>query len=120
MPSDMALHPDNVQGYNKLILIAGSDVAIGHTPVINEEPINSASEVVKAFQGKTAPPAGTVHKGSQPLPVAKGDDTSLLHLRQVCRAMGRRWPIKKKQTALVPAGIAVGLVALWLSSQLRQ
>ena len=47
MPSDMALHPGNVQGYNNLIQIAGSDVVIGHNPGINEvEPIKPASEVV--------------------------------------------------------------------------
>ncbi|MEW8450151.1 MAG: hypothetical protein AB2694_19190, partial [Candidatus Thiodiazotropha sp.] len=66
-PSDMTLHPGNVQGYNNEIQIAGSDAAIGHNPGINEvESINPTSEVDKAFQGKTASPAGTVHKGPQP------------------------------------------------------
>ena len=32
MPSDMALHPGNVQGYNNEIQIAGSNAAIGHNP----------------------------------------------------------------------------------------
>ena len=31
-PSDMALHPGNIQGYNNEIRIAGSDAAIGHNP----------------------------------------------------------------------------------------
>ena len=31
-PSDMALHPGNVQGYNNKIVIAGSEAAIGHNP----------------------------------------------------------------------------------------
>ena len=35
-PSDMALHPGNVQGYNNEIVIAGSEAAIGHNPGINE------------------------------------------------------------------------------------
>ena len=49
-PSDMALHPRNVQGYNNEIQIAGSDAAIGHNPGINEvESINPTSEVSKAF-----------------------------------------------------------------------
>ena len=66
-PSDMALHPGKVQGYNNEIQIAGSDAAIGHTPGINEvESIIPTSEVDKAFQGKTASPTGTVHKGPQP------------------------------------------------------
>ena len=61
MPSDMALHPGNVQGYNNEIQIAGSDAAIGHNPGINEaEPI--IFKVDKPFQGKTASPAGTIHK----------------------------------------------------------
>ena len=67
MPSDMALRPGNVQGYNNRIKIAGSDAAIGHNPRIKEaEPINPASKADKALQGKTASPAGTIHKGPQP------------------------------------------------------
>ena len=61
----MALHPGNIQGYNNEIQKAGLDAAIGHNPGINEaEPI--ASKCDKAFQGKIASPAGTVHKGPQP------------------------------------------------------
>ena len=59
MPRDMGLHPGNVQGYNNLIQIAGSDVVIGHNPEINEdEPINPASEVDKAFQDGLGAGAG--------------------------------------------------------------
>ena len=61
----MALHPGNIQGYSNEIQIAGSDAVIGHNPGINEaEPIASKGD--KAFQGKIASPAGTVHKGPQP------------------------------------------------------
>ena len=64
-PSDIALHPGNVWGYKNEIQIAGSDAAIGHNPGINEpEPITSKGD--KAFQGRTALPAGTIHKGPQP------------------------------------------------------
>ena len=77
----MALHPGNTQGYNNEIQIAGSDTAIGHNPGINEtEPIASKGD--KAFQGKIASPAGTVHKGPQPsqnktrVSAADYDDTS--------------------------------------------
>ena len=35
-PNDMNLHPGNVQGYNKEIVIAGSEAAISHNPGINE------------------------------------------------------------------------------------
>ena len=63
----MTLQPGNVQGYNNEIQIAGSDAAVGHSQVINEvESINPTSEVDKAFQWKTASPAGTVHE--EPLP----------------------------------------------------
>ena len=66
MPSDMTLHPGNVQGYNNEIKIAGSDAAIRRNPGINEaEPINLASKGDKAFQGKTASPAGAVQKEPQ-------------------------------------------------------
>ena len=64
-PSGMALHPGNIQGYNNEIQIAGSDAANGHNPGINEAE-SIASKGDKAFQGKIALPAGTVHKGPQP------------------------------------------------------
>ena len=63
--SDMAVHPGNIQEYNNEIQIAGSDAAIGHNLGINEaEPIASKGD--KAFQGKIASTAGTIHKGLQP------------------------------------------------------
>ena len=64
-PSDMALHPGNIQRYNNKIQIAGLDTAIGHNPGINEAE-RIASKGDKAFQGKIASPAGTIHKGPQP------------------------------------------------------
>ena len=91
MPSDMALYPGNVQGYNNLIQIVGSDVVIGHNLGINEvEPINPASEVDKAFQEKGAPTAGTVHKGPQPSPETNGDGTSAAVLQSDGQAMVHR------------------------------
>ena len=70
-PSDIALHPDNAQGYNNEIIIAGSDAVIGHNPGINEsEPPQAPSDSI--FKGKIAPPAGTVQRGSQgPTPHAE-------------------------------------------------
>ena len=121
LPSDMALHPGNVQGYNNEIQIAGSDAAIGHNPGINEvESINPTSEVDKAFQRKTASPAGTVHEGPQPsqnkarVSAADNDGTSAAD------------PLEKRQSATAHeeekngpcgCGIADGLAALWLSSR---
>ena len=119
-PSDMALHPGNVQGYNNEIQIAGSDAAIGHNPGINEvESINPTSEVDKAFQGKTASPAGTVHEEPHPsrnktrVSAADKDGTSAAdppEKRQSATAH------EEEKTALVAIGIAGGLAVLWLSS----
>ena len=62
-PSDMALHPGNVQGYNNEIVIAGSEAAIGHNPGINESEQIGKTTGDKTFEGKIAAPAGTDHKG---------------------------------------------------------
>ena len=120
-PSDMALQPGNVQGYNNEIQITGSNATIGHNSGINEvESINPTSEVNKAFQGKTASPAGTVHE--EPLPsqnktrVSAVDNDGTLaadppEKRQSATAH------EEEKTALVVVGIAGGLAALWLSSR---
>ena len=120
-PSDMALHPGNVQGYNNEIQIAGSDAAIGHNPgIVEVESINPTSEVDKAFQGKTASPAGTVHEEPQPsqnkmrVSAADNDGTSATdppEKRQSATAH------EEEKTALVAVRIAGGLAALWLSSR---
>ena len=108
----MALHPGIIQGYNNEIQIAGSDAAIGHNPGINEaEPIATKGD--KAFQGKIALPAGTVHKGPQNktrVSAADSDGTST-EKRQSATAH------EEEKTALVAVGVAGGLAALWLSSR---
>ena len=117
-PSDMALHPGNVQGYNNEILIAGSEAVIGHNPGINEsEQISKTTG--KSFEGKIAAPAGTDHKGppsGRPAadpsghadPAGHGNNTS-----------GRAATTihEEEKTALIEAGVGVGLVALWLGSR---
>ena len=115
-PSDMALHPGNVQGYNNKIQIAGSDAAIGHNPWINEvESINPTSEVDKAFQGKTASPAGTVHEGPQPsqnkssAAEADNDGTSTADPPEERQSATAH---EEEKTALMAVGIAGGLAAL--------
>ena len=90
MPSSMALLPGNVQGYNNLIQIAKLDVVIGHNPGINEvEPVDPVSEVDKAFQEKTAPLAGSVHKGPQPSPETNGDSKSAAGVPEEWQSDGR-------------------------------
>ena len=107
----MALHPGNIQGYNNEIQITGSDAAIGHNPGINEAEL-IASQGDKAFQGKIASPAGTVHKGPQPsqnktrVRAADSDGTSA-ETRQSATAN------EEEKTALVAVGVVGGLTALW-------
>ena len=126
MSSDMALHPGNVQGYNNEIQIAGSDAAIGHNPWINEaEAINPASKADKAFQEKTASPAGIVHKRPRPFPETNGDGMSAApaadpaYVPEERQSDGQAKAHEEEKTAIVAIGIAVGLVVLWLSSRLR-
>ena len=91
------------------------DAAIGHNPGINEaEPINPASKGDKAFQEKTASPAGTVHKGSQPSPETNNDGTSAAPTG-VPEERLSDWQAtahEGEKTALVAIGIAVGLLVL--------
>ncbi|MEW8317033.1 MAG: hypothetical protein AB2653_18585 [Candidatus Thiodiazotropha endolucinida] len=117
-PSDMALHPGNVQGYNNEIVIAGSDAVIGHNPGINEpEPI-SGTKGEKTFQGKTAPPAGTVHRGPQAIRETNGDGMPVAAAPKnpTAQTNGQQ-AHEEEKVALVTAGIALGLVALWLWSR---
>ena len=110
--SDMALHPGNIQGYNNKIQIAGSDAAIGHNPGINEaEPIASKGE--KAFRGKIASPAGTVHKGPQ----NKMRDSAADNGGTSAEERQSATVHEEEKTALVAVGIAGGLAARWLSSR---
>ena len=117
-PSDMALHPGNVQGYKNGIIIAGSDTVIGHNPGINEsEPPQAVSD--STFKGKIAPPAGTVQKGPRgPTPYAE----KVTHIASQHAAELRAQTLQQvkaraheeEKLVLVTAGIALGLVVLWL------
>ena len=114
-PSDMTLHPGNIQGYNNEIQIAGSDVAIGHNPGITEaEPTTSKGD--KAFQGKIASPAGTVHKGPQPSQ-NKTRDSAADNGGASAEEGQSATAHEEEKKALVAVGIAGGLAALWLSSR---
>ena len=114
-PSDMALHPGNVQGYNNKIIIAGSDAVIGHNPGINESEPPSDS----TFKGKIAPPAGTVQREPQgPTPHAEkathvaSQHATELHAQALQQVKARAH--EEEKLALVTGGIALGLAALWL------
>ena len=112
----MALNPGNIQGHNNEIQKrVGSETTIGHNPGINEaKPVATIGE--KAFQGKIASSAGTVHKGPQPsqnktrVSAADNDGTSA-EKRQSATAH------EEEKAALVAVGVAGGLAALWLSSR---
>ena len=84
------------------------------------ESINATFEVDKAFQGKTASPAGIVHEEPHPsqnktrVSAADNDGTSAAdppEKRQSATAH------KEEKTALMAVGIAGGLAALRLSSR---
>ena len=85
--------------------------------------MNPASKADKAFQGKTALPAGTVHKGPQPSPETSVDGTSAVSAADLAgvpeerQSDGQATAHEEEKTALVTIGIAVGLVSIWLSSR---
>ena len=60
-PSDMTLHPGNVQAYNNEIVIAETEAAIGHNPGFKESEQIGKTTGDKSFEGKIAAPAGTDH-----------------------------------------------------------
>ena len=108
----MALHPGNIQGYNNEIQIAGLVAAIGHNPGINEaEPIASKGD--KAFRGKIAALAGTVHKGPQNKTRDSAADNGGMSAEERQSATAH----EEVKTTFVAVGIAGGLAALWLSSR---
>ena len=107
-PSDMGLHPGNVQGYNNEVAIAGSDAAIGHNPGINElELIGTGAGTTG---GKIAPPAGTVHRGPQAdvpsaVPeehVSSGTKTAPSSGAEQQQRRNRRRPKKQKRWSSLP------------------
>ena len=111
-PSDMTLHPGNVQGYNNEIVIAGSEAAIGHNPGINESEQISKTTDDKSFEGQFAAPAGTDHKGPPSgRPAGSPPTPATVAPQQHAAATSH----EEEKTALIAAVVEVGLVALWLS-----
>ena len=96
IPSDMALHPGNVQGYNNEIVIAGSETAIGHNPGINESEQKS-----KATVDNKEPPSG--RPGGSPSPAAAPvvDSAGLQQPASSAAATSH----KEVKTALIAAGV---------------
>ena len=119
----MALHPGNVQGYNNEIVITGSEAAIGHNPGINESEQIGKTAGDKYFEGKIAAPAGTDHKGppsGKPAAAPAGHADPVADPQgQEQHASGRAAATshEEEETALIAAGVGVGLVALWLVSR---
>ncbi|MCU7882451.1 MAG: hypothetical protein KZQ60_19445, partial [Candidatus Thiodiazotropha sp. (ex Lucinoma aequizonata)] len=114
-PSDMALHPGNVQGFNNLIQIAQSDAHIGHNPGINESepPVPHAEHVQKI-----APPAGTVHRGPQAAAkISRSLAAASALPREPHQQRAKANAHEEEKVALITACIAAGLAALWFSSR---
>ena len=117
-PSDMELHMGNVQGYNNEVIIAVSDAVIGHNQGINESEPISGTKGDKAFQRKIAPPGRDYHQGTQDdepsssrastgtTPEVSSPPVALQQQRRKVKAH------EEEKTALVTAGIVLGLVAL--------
>ena len=84
------------------------------------ESINPTSEVDKAFQGKAASPAGTVHEEPQPsqnktrVSAADNDGTSAADPPEERQSATAH---EEEKTGLGAVGIVGGLAALWLSSR---
>ena len=114
-PSDMALHPGNVQGYNNKIVIAGSEAAIDHNPGINESEKIGKTTGDKSFEGKIAAPAGTDHMGPLSGRPAGSPPTPATVAPQQHASAAAATSHEEKDTVLIAAGVGVGLVALWLS-----
>ena len=114
-PSDMALHPGNVQGYNKEIVIARSEAAIGHNPGINESEQIGKTTGHKSFEGKIAAPVGTDHKGPLSGRPAGSPPTPATVVQQQHASAAAATSHEEEKTALIAAGVGVGLVVLWLS-----
>ena len=125
-PSDMTLHPGNVQGYNNEIVIVGSEAAIGHNPGFNESEQIGKTTGDKSFEGKIAAPAGTDHKGppsgkpAADVAEQRGLAADVTEQRgQEQHASGRAAATshEDEKAALIATGVGVGLVALWLVSR---
>ena len=110
----MTLHPGNVQGYNNGIVIVGSEAAIGHNPGINESEQICKTTGDKSFEGKIAAPAGTDHKGPPSGRPAGPPKPAAVAPQQYASAAAAT-SHEEEKTALIAAGVGVGLVAHWLS-----
>ena len=100
-------------------MIAGSEAAIGHNPGINEsEQISGTSD--KSFERKIAAPAGTDYKGPPSGKSAADVAEQRGHAADVAEQRGqeqRASGLEDDKTALIAAGVGVGLVALGLGSR---
>ena len=114
-PSDRALHPGNVQGYNNEIVIGGSEAAIGHNPGINGSEQIGKTTGDKSFEVKIVAPAGTDYKGPLSGRPAGSPPTPATVAPQQHASAAAATSHEEEKTALIDAGVGVGLVALWLS-----
>ena len=105
-PSDLALHPGNIKGYNNEIVIAGSEEAIGHNPGINESEQIGKTPGDKSFEGKIAAPAGTDHKG--PLSGRPAGSPPATVAPQQHASAAAATSHKEEKTAVIAAGVGVG------------
>ena len=112
----MALHPGNVQGYNDEIVIAGSEAAIGHNQGFNESEQIGKTAGDKSFEGKNRSTSRDCSQGAtewQTPQLTAGHTDPVADLQgQEQHASGRAAATshEEEKTALIAAGVGVGLV----------
>ena len=97
-PSDMALHPGNVQGYNNEIVIAGSEAAIGHNPGLNESDRQDRRRCPSKEKSQHQPGQITRgHRVADPQPLLLTPQVMLtLRVSNNMRLVARREPRRRK------------------------
>ena len=106
VPSDMRLHVGTIRGYNNLIIIAPVGQPLGVSPDINSAPVPAPVEtgetgLVVPQQGDDTPSTAATHSVAPPSNPPEQTQEAQDH--------------DDEKTALVVAGIALGLVSLTLT-----
>ena len=100
-PSDMALHPGNIQGYNNEIQIAGSDAAIGHNPLTRQS--RSPPRAIRHSKERSPHQPGPFTRGRS-LRRTRRESVQLTTTALQQRNDRARRPTKKKKRPLWPLG----------------
>ena len=108
-PSDMCLHIGTVAGYNNEIMIAPVGQRLGVSPDINSTPVPAPVET-----GETGLVVAPTHSVSDNTPTTTAPAPPSNPPKQARPPGGLAQDHDDEKSALVAAGIALGLVLLWL------